>query len=449
MTDLNAVFVKVCEHCKKQISSVGYNLWISMIRPIDMNNETVKLHVNSSFQKKVILDKYSTLLHSAFETVLGFPVKIEIENTAENSENKPKVKDLSFSNQLLQVEEEKQEAVINKYGYCFSNFVVGTSNKFAHAASLAVAANPSGAYNPLFIYGASGLGKTHLLCAICHEMTQNNPKLNILYAKGEEFTNELIEAIRCDSTKKFHDKYRKADVLLVDDIQFIAGKERTQEEFFHTFNELYQAGQQIVLTSDRPPKEIRTLEDRLRTRFEWGLIADVQPPDFETRIAIIQQKASVLGISIPSEVVEYIANKIKNNNRQLEGTVKKLQAYRILAGTEPSIAIAQTIIRDILTEEQPLELTFEKILSEVSRTFGVSAADIKSQKRSAQISKARQTAIYVARTILGLPMAVIGEHFGGRDHSTVLYALSKMEKQLNYDSKLKEVVEDIIKNIKK
>ncbi|GHV29198.1 chromosomal replication initiator protein DnaA [Clostridia bacterium] len=449
MTNLNDIFTKVCEYCKGQISSVGYNLWIDVIDPISMEHDVVNLRVKSSFQKKIILDKYSTLLHSAFEAVLGFPIKIEITCSDDNFQYKRVSRKNSFDEPFLQEDIEKQEPIINNYEYCFANFIVGLSNKFAHAAALAVAANPSGAYNPLFIYGGSGLGKTHLLCAICHEMLENNPKFNVLYVKGEEFTNELIEAIGRDSTKGFHDKYRKSDVLLVDDIQFIAGKERTQEEFFHTFNELYQAGRQIVLTSDRPPKEIRTLEDRLRTRFEWGLIADIQPPDFETRVAIIRRKAEVLEIKIPDDVAEYIANRIKNNIRQLEGAVKKLKAYRTLAGTVPSVAIAQTITKDILTEEQPLELTFEKIISEVGRTFGATASDLKSQRRAAQISKARQVAIYVARVILELPTAAIGEYFGGRDHSTIIYSLSKIEKTLKQDVKLKEIVDDIIKNIKK
>ncbi|GHU84826.1 chromosomal replication initiator protein DnaA [Clostridia bacterium] len=449
MTNLNDIFTKVCEYCKGQISSVGYNLWIDVIDPISMEHDVVNLGVKSSFQKKIILDKYSTLLHSAFEAILGFPIKIEITCNDDNLQNKRLSRKNSFDESFLQEDAEKQEPIINNYEYCFANFIVGPSNKFAHAAALAVAANPSGAYNPLFIYGGSGLGKTHLLCAICHEMLENNPKFNVLYVKGEEFTNELIEAIGRDSTKGFHDKYRKSDVLLVDDIQFIAGKERTQEEFFHTFNELYQAGRQIVLTSDRPPKEIRTLEDRLRTRFEWGLIADIQPPDFETRVAIIRRKAEVLEIKIPDDVAEYIANRIKNNIRQLEGAVKKLKAYRTLAGTVPSVAIAQTITKDILTEEQPLELTFEKIISEVGRTFGATASDLKSQRRAAQISKARQVAIYVARVILELPTAAIGEYFGGRDHSTIIYSLSKIEKTLRQDVKLREIVDDIIKNIKK
>lgn len=313
---------------------------------------------------------------------------------------------------------------------------------------MAVASNPATSYNPLFIYGASGLGKTHLLYAICGEISRTKPGTNILFVKGEEFTNDLISAITTETTKEFHDKYRQADVLLVDDIQFIGGKESTQEEFFHTFNTLYQAGKQIVLTSDRPPKEIKTLEDRLRTRFEWGLIADIQPPDFETRIAIIRRKAQLMDIDIPDDVAEYIANRIKNNIRQLEGAVKKLKAYKLLAGTPPSILIAQNAIRDILNDNQPLPVTVERIISEVGRTYGVSPTDIRSNKRSAQISSARQTSMFIVREITQMSMSAIGEEFGGRDHSTVVYAVQQVEKNMKSDLHYKETVEDIIKNIR-
>ena len=325
---------------------------------------------------------------------------------------------------------------------------VGSSNKFAHAASLAVAANPAGAYNPLFIYGNSGLGKTHLLYAICNDLKRSHPEMTTLYIKGDDFTNELIDAIQHGTTSTFHQKYRKTDVLLVDDIQFIAGKDSTQEEFFHTFNSLYEAKKQIVLTSDRPPKEIQTLEDRLRTRFEWGLIADIQPPDFETRIAIIKRKAEALDLELPGDVCEYIATRLKTNIRQLEGAVKKMKANWLLNGDAPTMANAQTAISDILNNDQPPPLTVEKIIEEVGRTFGVSPDDIRSSKRSANISNARQIAVYVVREITQLSMTTIGEEFGGRDHSTVVYAVQQVEKNMKKDSKTKAMVEDIIKNIR-
>ena len=332
------------------------------------------------------------------------------------------------------------------YALTFENFIVGSTNKFAHAAAQAVAANPSGAYNPLFIYGGSGLGKTHLLKAIQIEIGKNHPEYNLVYVDGEKFTNEIINAIREGSTAEFHQKYRAADVLLVDDIQFIGGKESTQEEFFHTFNTLYQAGKQIVLASDRPPKEISSLEDRLRTRFEMGLTADIQPPDFETRVAIIRRKADLLHLDIPDDVANYIAEHLKDNIRQLEGAVKKLDAYRMLEGIQPVLGVAQNAIKDILNETQPVPVTIERIINEVARTYNVSPEEIRGRKRNATVAAARRTAMYVVRKILSMSMEDIGREFGGRDHSTVVYSLNEAEKAIETDPRMREMVEDIIKN---
>ena len=339
MESFNDVWNSVKELCKERITSVAYNLWICCIENPEFKDDTVFLYVRSMLQKNVLDAKYMKTLKTAFAEVMGFDVAITVVAEEQNQPKQEPVEnaDTGFLNGGVQ-------------NYTFANFIVGPSNKFAHAASLAVASNPSGAYNPLFIYGGSGLGKTHLLYAICNEINKNNPSSNIIYVKGEEFTNELIAAIQSGGTQDFHLKYREADVLLVDDIQVISGKDSTQEEFFHTFNALYHAGKQIVLTSDRPPKEIKTLEDRLRTRFEWGLLADIQPPDFETRIAIIRRKAAAIDIHIPDEVSEFIANKLKSNIRQLEGAVKKIKAYQLLTNTPPSITIAQTAIRDILSD---------------------------------------------------------------------------------------------------
>ena len=335
------------------------------------------------------------------------------------------------------------------YDYTFDTFIVGSSNKFAHAAALAVATHDTRNYNPLFIYGDSGLGKTHLLFAIMNEVKNRKPDALVVYVKGEQFTNELIAAIGHQATPEFREKYRKADYLLVDDIQFIAGRDSTQEEFFHTFNTLYESGKQIVLTSDRPPKEIKTLEDRLRTRFEMGLMADIQPADFETRIAIIQRKAELLHIDMPLEVEEYIANNLKSNIRQLEGAVKKIKANSLIYENKPiTILMAQNSIRDILNDSQPVPVTIGKIITEVARTFNVSEQDIKSNKRAANISRARQVAMYVIKDITQMSMAAIGDEFGGRDHSTVVYAISQTEKAMKTDSRLRETIEDITKNVR-
>lgn len=436
MESFNEAWDLICDFCKTRITDVAYKTWISRIEPVklDFSAGDAILMVPNEFHRQTLNRCYLPLLNSAFNEVFGSGINICFTIPDEVSSEKSKPND--------------NLAIDSEYEFTFDTYIVGSSNKFAHAASLAVAANPAGAYNPLFIYGNSGLGKTHLLYAISNDIKKNHPEMTILYIKGDDFTNEMIDAISKNSTAQFHQKYRKADVLLVDDIQFIAGKVSTQEEFFHTFNTLYEAKKQIVLTSDRPPKEIQTLEDRLRTRFEWGLIADIQPPDFETRIAIIKRKAELLDISLSDDVSEYIATRLKTNIRQLEGAVKKLKARYLLEGETPSIATAQAAISDILNNDQPPPLTVEKIIEEVARTFGVSGEDIRSAKRSANISNARQVAVYVVREITQMSMSSIGEEFGGRDHSTIVYAVQQVEKNMKKDSKAKAMVEDIIKNIR-
>lgn len=435
MESFNEAWEIICDYCKSRITEVAYKTWISRIKPInlDFDNGKAILMVPNEFHRQTLNRCYMPLLNTAFNEIFGSG--IDICFVIPEDINSPKVN-------------KPNDIIDNEYEFTFDTFIVGSSNKFAHAASLAVAANPAGAYNPLFIYGNSGLGKTHLLYSICNDIKKNHPNMNIIYIKGDDFTNELIEAIRRGTTIEFHNKYRKSDILLVDDIQFIAGKDSTQEEFFHTFNSLYEAKKQIVLTSDRPPKEIQTLEDRLRTRFEWGLIADIQPPDFETRIAIIKRKAEMLEIDIPNEVCEYIATRLKTNIRQLEGTVKKMKAAYLLSDECPSITNAQAAISEILNNDQPPPLTVEKIIEEVSRTFAVSPADIRSSKRSSNISNARQISMYVIREITQLSMSAIGEEFGGRDHSTVVYAMQQVEKNIKKDPKMKAMIEDIIKNIR-
>ena len=434
MDSFQDVFEMACLKCRDEITEVAFNLWIRDLEPVSFDGSTATLFVGSDFKREIIEEKYLDMLERSFSAVLGFEVKVALQSTE--------------TQKAAAVASQAPEELSGEYAYTFDTFIVGPSNKFAHAASWAVAANPANSYNPLFIYGGSGLGKTHLICAICDEVQKNRPGFNVIYVKGEEFTNELITAIGNKETQYFHEKYRMADLLAVDDIQFIGGKESTQEEFFHTFNDLYQNGKQIVLTSDRPPKEIRTLEERLRTRFEWGLLADIQPPDYETRIAIIRRKAELLGIQLPDEVTEYIANRLKNNIRQLEGAVKKLKAYHQLAGSPPSILIAQAAIKDILSDHQPIPMTVERIISEVARTYGVSPEDIRSQKRSSAISVARQVSMYIVREVTQMSMSAVGEEFGNRDHSTVVYAVHQVEKLMERDSHTRETVEDIIKNIR-
>ena len=432
MDSFQDLFQLACEYCQQHLSEVAYNLWIRDIEPKSFDGSVACLYVTSQFKKNILEEKYLPLLREAFAAVVGFDIEIRLMCPEDCGSAPPP----------------PPQEETGEYAYTFDTFIVGPSNKFAHAASWAVASNPANSYNPLFIYGGSGLGKTHLINAVCEEIKKNNPGFTILSVKGEEFTNELITAIRNGTTQQFHAKYRQADVLAVDDVQFIAGKESTQEEFFHTFNELYQSSKQIILTSDRPPKEIKTLEDRLRTRFEWGLLADIQPPDYETRIAIIHRKAELIHIHIPDDVAEYIANKLKNNIRQLEGVVNRLKAFQQLIGSPPSILTAQSAIKDILNEHQPIPMTVERIVTEVARTYSVTGEDIRSGKRSSTISTARQVAMYIVREITQMSMSTIGEEYGNRDHSTVVYATKQVEKRMERDSHYRETVEDIIKNIK-
>ncbi|MBS5874136.1 MAG: chromosomal replication initiator protein DnaA [Clostridiales bacterium] len=429
MNSFMEIWKSVQDYCKTQITEVAFNVWIAPLTLVRMDESTALLSIEDTFKKEIVAVKFNDLLSDAFEQVLGFPIRVEIVVTDEVKDPEP-----------AKVQSEE-------YEYTFETFIVGSSNKFAHAAAQAVAANPGGAYNPLFIYGNSGLGKTHLLNAICYEIRRSNPEADILYVRGEDFTNELITSIAEKKMIDFHNKYRNVDVLLVDDVQFISGKIQTQEEFFHTFENLSQAGKQIVLTSDRPPKEILTLEDRLRTRFEWGLLADIQPPDLETRIAIVKRKAQLLDINLPDDVTEYIAQKLKTNIRQLEGAVKRMKAYHSIEGHPPTILLAQRAIKDILSDSQPVPVTVEKIIQEVARTYGITEEDIRSNKRDSTTSKARQAAMYIVREVTGLPMKAIGDEFGGRDHSTVLYTLTKIEKEMEKNPSLKATISDTIKNI--
>ena len=433
MEHFNEAWNVICDYCRKNITDVAYNTWISKIEPVgmDFDKSEAVLLVPNDFHRQTLERCYKVLLNEAFEAVFGTKINIVFSVP----EEKP-------------VEETVSEDNSDKvYDYTFDTFIVGNSNKFAHAACLAVAQNPSKAYNPLFLYGNSGLGKTHLLNAIGNEIKKNDASKSICYVKGDDFTNELIESLHRATMSEFRQKYRHADVLLVDDVQFIGGKESTQEEFFHTFETLYLAQKQIILTSDRPPKEIKTLDDRLRGRFEMGLIADIQPPDIETRIAIIKRKAELMDIEIPNDVCEYIANNVKSNIRQLEGTVKRIKAKNNLDGEKPSIKSVQNIIADILNNETPPEVTVEKIIDEVARTFNVTVEDLRSPKnRSAYISGPRQVAIYIINDLTTLTQENIGKEFGGRDHSTIKYAIDTTSKKMKKDSKLRSIVEDIIKN---
>ena len=393
---------------------VVFDVWIAGIEPYAIKDGEMVVYVNTNYQRRIILENYAERIMNAFQHVLGIPLGLKII-----------AREVPAVETKQETPAAPETAVSFEANFTFDNFIVGSSNKFAYAASQAVATKPAVQYNPLFIYGGSGLGKTHLLYAICNEIRKNMPAAKIFYTKAETMTNEIIEAIQKHTTADLRAKYRQVDVLLVDDIQFLAGKESTQEEFFHTFDFLHSNNKQIILTSDRPPKEIATLSDRLRNRFEMGLMADIQPPDLETRIAIIRRKAESLDIPISDDIAEYIAGQLKSNVRQLEGVVKNMKAQYMLKGEKLSVLTAQNAIRDIRNDNQPVTVTVDRIISEVARSMMVKPEDIRSQKRSAPISQARQVAEYVMRNVTGLPMQSIGDEFGARDHSTIVYAIRK------------------------
>ena len=449
MDSFNDVLDAAKEYCRLHTADAAYEYYISGLKAVSFENSNcVTLSVRNDFIRQIVSDRYTALLKEAFKSVLGFDIEVQFVVPQPEPEKAP-------------APSAEDSLPSGRYDFTFENFIKGPSNQFAYAAAQAVAANPSGAYNPLFIYGPSGLGKTHLLNAIeieikkNHpdfniveiEIKKNHPDFNIVYVDCEKFTNEIITAVRTNTTEQFRQKYREADVLLIDDIQFIAGKEATQEEFFHTFNTLHNAGKQIVLACDRPAKEIKSLEERLRTRFEWGLTADIQPPDFETRVAIVKRKAELLNLDLPDDVAEYIANHLKQNIRQLEGAVKKLNAYYMLEGIAPCIGVTMTAIKDTLNDTQPIPVTIEKIINEVARTYNVLPADIRGKKRNANVSTARQMAMYIIREITGMSMEAIGSEFQ-RDHSTVVYSLKTMEENIQRDRHIKETVDDIIKNVR-
>ncbi len=424
----------ICEYCKSQITGVAYKTWFSSLKPVslDFENNVATIEAPNEFHMQTLLRGYADVLNRAFESVFGAPIQLSLVVPQADAPAK----------------QETPAPDDDSYELTFDTFVVGPSNRFAHAACQAVAAKPALLYKPLFIYGNSGLGKTHLLSAVSKEFMRNFPDRSVVYVKSEDFTNEIIDAIARGTTAALRAKYRSADLLLIDDVQFIAGKNSTQEEFFHTFNTLHEAKKQIILTSDRPPKDIATLEDRLKTRFEWGLTADIQPPDYETRISIINRKAASMDFTIPENVSEYIANRLKSNVRQLEGAVKKLRAFHLLENKPINVATAQSAISDIMNNSQPTPVTVDKIIEEVARTYLVAPEDIRSQKRNSVISTARQVSIYIVREITQMSMVEIGQTFGGRDHSTIVYALRQMESKLERDPRTRDTVDDIIKNIR-
>lgn len=435
MDSFEEAFCLIKNYCKENVKNdTIYKLWLEPMKLKAFKDDEVIIEL-SEFKQGIVQSKFNSLLHEAIENVLGFDVFINFVDE-ENDEIKNE-KDQKRNDSKL----------FNSSELTFENYVEGSSNHLAYAAAKAVASSPGFAYNPLFIYGHSGLGKTHLLKAISNEIKMSNPDVKIIYISAEKFTNELVHALTVKKMKEFHDKYRTIDVLLVDDIQFIGGKIQTEEEFFNTFNTLTEENKQVVLASDRPPKEINILNERMKSRFESGLLADIQPPDLETRMAIIRKKADLLNLDLPDEVVQFVAEKIKQNIRQLEGAVKKINAYYIIDEHKPSILVAQKAIKDIQSDNQPIPITIDKILQEVARTYGVSVENIKSDKKNSEITSARRAAMYIIREITSLPVKKIGEELGGKHHTTVLYNITKAEEEMNKNILEKNKIQNIINNI--
>ncbi|BDF02939.1 chromosomal replication initiator protein DnaA [[Clostridium] hylemonae] len=450
---------EIIEHLRieHELSNVSFSTWIQPLKVYDVIDSTVFILVNMNASVEYIEKKYLLPLKVCIAEITG--TEYEIVFLSEDDDRIDEIQNMAIeASQKKKTKSAAEKAGLNPK-YTFDTFVVGGNNNFAHAASLAVAESPGEVYNPLFLYGGVGLGKTHLMHSIAHFILEKSPKKKVLYVTSETFTNELIDALKNGKTagnesamSKFRDKYRNNDVLLIDDIQFIIGKESTQEEFFHTFNHLHTSGKQIIISSDKPPKDIETLEARLRTRFEWGLIADISAPNYETRMAILQKKIELDKLekyNIPQDVIEYIATNIKTNIRELEGSLNKLIALYKLNNnaTQIDITLASEALKDIISSKNNREVTPELILDIVSEHFGVSIADLKSNKRNADISNPRQIAMYLIRSMTDTPLKSIGIFLGGKDHSTVKHGVDKITKEVTTDETLSNTVSIIKKKI--
>lgn len=428
------VWASVLSQLKKDLSETTFSAWFDELEAVDMRANTFVLHCPNPFKKSCIENLYMNNIKSALRNLFSMDFEVQVLD----NEGLAALKGGSTK---------KQSDRFTSDEFTFDTFVVGPSNKLAYAASQAVAEHPAQNYNPLLIYGDSGLGKTHLIYAIANVIRRNDSGAKIAYVKGDDFTNELVDAIREGKTAEMREKYRQADLLLVDDIQFIAGKKQTQEEFFHTFNTLYESGRQIVLTSDRPPSEMTQLEDRLRTRFEWGLLVDVAPPDFETRLAIVKNKAALLGMELPDQISAYIAKNVTANVRQLEGTINKILAYKDLLGNDADEETVTRAMRDILKRSNENVPTAAGILDYICKYYGLEESVICGQQRIRDAVAARQIAMYLIRSMTNMSLDEIGQVFDNRDHSTVLYSIQQVEKKMKQDAAFAEVVKEIKTNI--
>jgi chromosomal replication initiator protein len=443
---LDILWDKTVKIIKETVSQQNFETWIRPIRINLMEGDQVHLSVPNRFFRDWLVENYLSLIRDSMQSAAGVQFRIELVIEQENNQNQA-VADTGDDAAATKTAPKKSprariHSTLN-VNYSFDRFVVGACNQFAHAASAAVAEQPAKNYNPLFIYGGVGLGKTHLLNAIGLKTLKLFPDINVVYVSAEVFMNELINSIRYDKMPKFREKFRNIDCLLIDDIQFIAGKERTQEEFFHTFNTLHDAGKQIVVTSDKFPKDIPNLEGRLRSRFEWGLIADIQPPEIETKIAILEKKAQENRIALPGNVALYLASQAESNIRELEGYLVRIAAYSSLTSRQIDLDLVKDVMKQLLRKEEKMKITIEEIIKTVGAKFGIKISDIKSQKKNKNLVVARQVSMFIAREMTSASFPDIGEKIGGRDHSTVIYAHNKIKKILETDRILRDTIEEI------
>ncbi|GGG26716.1 chromosomal replication initiator protein DnaA [Paenibacillus abyssi] len=440
------IWQQVLSIIQTKLSKPSFDTWFKATKASFLNEDLLVITAPTTFAAEWLESRYTKLVRTTLYEYLGRQVDIKFAI----EENKPPepVAPYPAAVPAAPVGPEETFSHMLNPKYTFDTFVIGANNRFAHAASLAVAEAPAKAYNPLFLYGGVGLGKTHLMHAIGHYILEHNQNTRVLYISSEKFTNEFINAIRDNRGESFRMKYRNIDVLLIDDIQFLAGKEQTQEEFFHTFNALHEERKQIIISSDRPPKEIPTLEERLRSRFEWGLITDIQPPDLETRIAILRKKAKAENLDIPNEAMVYIANQIDTNIRELEGALIRVVAYSSLINEDISSHLAAEALKDIIPSSRPKMITIQDIQQKVGEFYGLKLEEFKARKRTKAVAFPRQIAMYLAREMTDYSLPKIGEAFGGRDHTTVIHAHEKITQQLKLDQELYKVVNNLTDKIK-
>ena len=473
MEHYDQIWEAIFKLLQNRLTDTVANLWFGDVKLLSLDDHNAHVESTSAIKRRIIMNSHIESLHDAFADVLGYRVDVlvtypgitqaeldekivsytqvrrdiqkqraeEAKKREEEAAKQPGYVPIDVSNEAEVVKKSSLNA-----DYTFESFIVGNSNKFAYSASYAVAKAPATDYNPLFIYGQSGLGKTHLLNAIMNEVTRLHPEMTIMYVKGDDFTNQMIESIRRKNQDEFRMKYRKADVLLIDDIQFIAGKESTQEEFFHTFNALYEDGKQIIMTSDRPPKDIQRLEDRLKSRFEWGLIVDVQPPDFELRIAIIKNKQKTIGLELTDEMLEYVAENLRSNIRQLEGAVKRIGAKTFLSGESLTMNLVKECISSLITGDESPTITADKIISMVAKKYDISRDDVLGKKRDQNIAYARNLSIYIIRRVTQMSFPEIGKIFG-RDHSTIMSSNKVIQEKVATNQLAELEINEIIREL--